>query len=145
MTPSRRRARMRPAASWRVVSRTRAGWSPGEAPGGGTEATWRTVLAPGAIRSLRGRSRSQPTAPRAGRTRGLPWSERANSARDTLTSRGSAPEFRTVIADADAPLSVKRSGLALSPMSPPAAAPGMDAAAVASSAAAAARLTSRSP
>jgi hypothetical protein len=55
------------------------------------------------------------------------------------------PGFRTVIADADAPLSVTRNGLALRAMPRPAAAPGMDAAAVARSAVATARLTCRSP
>jgi hypothetical protein len=92
------------------------------------------------------RAQPEPRAvPRAGRTRGFPCSERANPARETSTSNGRRPGFRTVMAAADAPLSVRRSGLALSPMPRPAAAPGMDAAAAPRTAAATARLTARSP
>jgi hypothetical protein len=145
MTPRRSRTWTLRAPSGRVVRRTSAGWSPGSARRGGAAATWRTALAPGAIRSRRGRSRSHPTAPRAGRTRGRPRSERPNPARDTSTSSGRRPGFRTLIAEADAPLSVSRSGLTLSAMPRPVAAPGMDAATVARSTAASARLTCRSP
>ena len=71
-----------------------------------------------------GRGAARPAARAA-----CPRSERANPARETSTSNARRPGFRTVIAAADAPLSVRRSGLALSPMPRPAAAPGMDAAA----------------
>jgi hypothetical protein len=97
------------------------------------------------MRKRFGRNRSQGAALRTGRTLGLPWSERANPARETSTSNDSRPGFRTVIVAADAPLSVSRNGLALSPMPPPAAAPVLDAAATPRINAASARLTCRSP
>ena len=97
----------------------------------------------GAIRIRRGRKRSHLAAPRAARTCGLPRRERANPARETSTRSGRRPGFRTVIAAADAPLSVRRRGLALIATPRPAAAPGMDAAAAVRAAAASACLTGR--
>ena len=97
------------------------------------------------MRTRFGRRLSQSAAPRAGRTRGFPRTERVKPARETLTSSARRPGFRTMIAAADLLLSVNRSGLALSPMPRPAAAPGMDAAAVTRTSAASALLTGRSP
>jgi hypothetical protein len=82
--------------------------------------TWRVVLAPGAIRNRRGLRRSQVAAPLAGRTRGLPRSARVNPARETSTRSGRRPGFRTVIAEAERPVSSRRKGLALRPMPRPA-------------------------
>jgi hypothetical protein len=73
----------------------------------------------------------------------LARSERVNPARPTSTRRARRPGFRTVMTAVDAPRSVTRSGLALSPIPRPAAAPGMDAAAATRTPVASARLTGR--
>lgn len=105
------------------------------------------AFAPGAIRTRLGRSLSQAAAPpRADRTRGFPRTERANPARETSTSNGRRPGFRTMTDAVDEPFNVSRSGLALRPMPRPAvAAPGMDAATAPRRSARIARLTGRSP
>lgn len=145
ITPTLSRRRTRRAPSGRVVRSASARWSPGDAWRGGFPVTWRTAFAPGAIRNRRGLTRSHATSPRPGRTRALPRTERANPARETSTRSVRRPGFRTVTTAADVPRRFTRSGLALSPMPRPAAAPGMDAAAVTRITAARARLTGRSP
>ncbi len=85
----------------------------------------------------RHRGRAAPAA--------CPRSERVKPARDTSTSSVRRLGFRTVTAAVDAPRRVRRSGVALRPMPPPAAAPGMDAAAAARASAASALFTCRSP
>ena len=145
ITPTRSLTRTWRTPSGRVVRSMSAAWSPGAVRREGVARTWRMPFAPGAMRIRFGRIRSHAAVPPAGRTRGFPRSERAKPPREASTSRVRRPGFRTVTAADVAPLRVRRSGVALSPMPRPAAAPGMDAAAAPRASARSARLTCRSP
>src|SRR5205823_5074029 len=102
----------------RVVTSTSAGWSPGDAVGGGFDTSATSDAVPGASASRFGRTPSHEAARRAGapasRIRGRPRGPRANPAEATSTTIVSAPVFAMRIARRAAPTSVTCAGDAVS-------------------------------
>ena len=116
-TPSRTRTATRAPTDGRVVSRTRASWSPGSAFGGTLAETRSDAdVRAGSARRF-GRSFSQAAAeraPRARRIRGLPRRLSANPALETSTTRRFVPEFVRRTAAREVPARTTRAGAAVS-------------------------------
>jgi len=149
-TPMRIRTATPAPPRARVVSRTRASWSPGSARRGGRDVTVSVRLVPGGTTTWAGRTLSHVTAARGmsrGATCGLPRRSSRKPARPTSTTTGLFPGFASAIAARCEPANSTRVGVAVRARTGREALASAEADASESTArtAAARRLTDRSP